>query len=651
MRAFIAATALVALCTASNTEAAPTDPAQEIKLEMRKHHDKVLAQHALASDPAAFSRKSYDYVVVGAGTAGLAVAARLSESGKYSVGVLESGPSGFGDPINDIPGQFGANLGSKYDYNYTTQANSATGVTARPWPRGHIVGGSSALNFLVWDAAAKAEYNAWEELGATGWNWNSMNKYMKQAETFTTPDATQQQQLHISVNPSNYGHQGAVKASFPRYVSKQVQNWIPALQALGIPKNDQPLAGDNTGASVQPSNINPVNSTRSYSAPAYFWPNSARPNLSLLPNARVDRINFGNSYVRKAVGGKQKANSVCFTSGGKQYTVKVNKEVIVSGGTVNSPQILELSGIGSSSVLSKAGIRTIIDNANVGENLQDHTYSYAAYELAAGNPTLDSLRWNTTFATEQKQLYANNKVSILDETVPSIAYVSVERILGKSGASKLIGQANSYVKSVNAPYKATLQKQIEFLQKYPDQISQMELIGVDGFFASSGFAPENGKTYITFLSASQHLLARGYVHITSKNSADAPTIQPNYYNNQFDTGLAVAGLRYLRKIAGTSQYANYIAKEVVPGTGLTSDADLTAFLKNTGTMTEYHPIGSASMLPRDKGGVVDPNLVVYGTSNVRVIDGSVLPVHVSAHIQRTIYGVAERGAALILGTA
>lgn len=651
MRSFVVATAAAAIYSAVSVEAAPADPAQEIKLEMRGHHDRVVAQRSLVSDPSAFASKSYDYVVVGAGTAGLAVAARLSQNGKYSVGVLESGPSGFGDPINDIPGQFGANLNTKYDYNYTTDANAQTGVAARPWPRGHVVGGSSALNFLVWDAASKAEYDAWEQLGNSGWNWDSMNKYMKKAETFTTPSAEQQQQLHINVNPSNYGHSGPIKASFPRYVSKQVQNWIPALQALGIPKNDEPLAGDNTGASVQPSNINVYNSTRSYSAPAYFFPNAARPNLALLPSARVDKINFGlASAVRKALGVNQKASSVSFTSNGKSYKVRVNKEVIVSGGTVNSPQILELSGIGNPTVLSKAGVKTIINNPNVGENLQDHTYSYAAYELKDGNPTLDSLRWNTTFAAEQKQLYANNQTSILDETVPSIAYVSVERILGSSNASKLIDQAASYVNSVNAPYKATLKKQLEYLQKYPDQISQMELIGIDGFFASSGFVPANGKNYITFLSASQHLLARGYIHIKSQKSADAPTIQPNYYNNQFDTGLAVAGLRYLRKIAGTSQYSSYIAQEVVPGKNLTSDSDLTAFLKTTGTMTEYHPIGTCSMLPRNAGGVVDANLIVYGTSNVRVVDASTSPVMISAHLQRGVYGIAEKAADLILST-
>lgn len=184
------------------------------------------------------------------------------------------------------------------DYNYTTEANSATGVTPKGWPRGHVVGGSSALNFLVVDAASEAEYNAWEELGNSGWNWASMNKYMKKSETFTTPSEADQKKLDIQVVPSDYGHNGPIHVKFPNYISKQVQNWIPALKTLGIPVNNQPLAGKNVGASVQPSDINPYNHTRSYSAPAYFYPNSARKNLALLANARVDKINWTASKKR-----------------------------------------------------------------------------------------------------------------------------------------------------------------------------------------------------------------------------------------------------------------------------------------------------------------------------------------------------------------
>lgn len=505
---------------------------------------------------------------------------------------------------------------------------------------------------MVWDAASEAEYNAWGELGNDGWNWDSLDYYMKKSESFTAPSQATQDKYDIDVVSSDYGSKGPVQVSFPKYVSKQVQNWIPALKSLGIAQNNQPLNGANVGASVQPSDINPANSTRSYSAPAYYYPNRARKNLALLTNARVDKINWSKSTINNSKKNKI-ATGVKFTSttSGKSYNVVAKKEVILSAGTVNSPQILELSGVGSASVLKAAGVTQVIDNANVGENLQDHTYSYAAFELKDGNPTLDSLRWNTTFAAEQTALYQANKVSILDETVPAIAYISLKTLLGRQAANKAIATAKAYIKTVSAPYKATLQKQVDQLSQYPDSIGQMELIGVDGYFAGVG-APESGKNYVTFLSASQHLLARGSIHINSASSADAPTIQPNYLNNQYDIDLAVAGIKMLRKLAASPQYAAYIEKEVVPGPDVQTDDQLVAFLKQKGGFaTEYHPIGTTSMLPRNAGGVVDSKLKVYSTDNVRVIDGAPAPLHVSAHVMRTIYGIAEKGADLVLADA
>lgn len=364
------------------------------------------------------------------------------------------------------------------------------------------------MNFLVWDRASKAEYDAWEQLGSQGWNWNNLYKYMRRAEDFTAPSAETLAALNITPVASDYGQSGPIQVSFPRYVSEQVSNWIGSLSSLGIPVNQQPLAGDNVGASLQPSNINQYNQTRSYSAPAYYFPNSNRKNLKVITSAQATKINFAPV----AVGGKATAKSVSFVSKGKSYEalLKPGGEAIVSGGTVNTPQILELSGIGNPAILKRYGIKTIVNNTNVGENVQDHTYSSAAYELKPGHITLDSLRNNATFAQEQAALYAANKTTILSETVPAIAYISLSKLVGNATAAKIIAEASAYANSSTAPYKATLLKQIEYLTQHPETISQMELIGVDGFFATNG-APEAGKNYVTFLAAQQHLLTRGSI--------------------------------------------------------------------------------------------------------------------------------------------
>ncbi|KDN45610.1 GMC oxidoreductase [Tilletiaria anomala UBC 951] len=600
-----------------------------------------------AAQPRDRPASGVDYVVLGGGTAGLTVAARLSEGGKYTVAVLEAGPDGRGDPIIDTPGQFGADLGTKYDWNMTTQPQS-NGVPAVGWPRGHVLGGSSALNFLVWDRPNKREIDAWEQLGSPGWNWDFVYKYIKKAETYTQPDPDKIEAMNFTPVASDYGTSGPIHVSFPFYVSEQVSKWIAALSSLGIQSNTR-AKGDNNGSALQPSDINPANSTRSYSAAAYFWPNSNRPNLKVLTGALVDKIMFNQN----SIGNNLVASGVNFQYNGASYTVPVRKEVILSAGSVMSPAILERSGIGKESVLSAAGIPQLKE-LPVGENLQEHTYSFAAYELESGHTTLDSLRNNATFAAEQKELYtanSKNPASILTETVPSIGYINLQELVGDDEASKIISQAESYVNSSHSPYNATLWKQIEFLKKDNETVTQMELIGVDGYFAGAG-APVAGKNYITFFAALQHPLSRGSIHISSSDPTTYPVINANYYTTDFDRTVASAGTGFLRKIAATQTYGSYIAQEVVPGAAVGNDAaSLEAFTTTTGFTTEYHPVGTASMLPERQGGVVDPRLKVYGTQNVRVVDASIIPLHVSAHIQALVYGIAEAGADLIKADA
>ncbi|PWY97515.1 alcohol oxidase [Testicularia cyperi] len=634
--AIIAAATLASAAAASPVAWSPISPRSDFANRVASNGQ--LAARAITNDAAKFASQTYDYVVVGAGTAGLTVAARLSEGGKYSVGVLEAGGSGFNVSIVDIPGQFGADLGTVYDWNYTTAAQS-NGVPAVGWPRGKVLGGSSALNFLVWDRSSSYEIDAWEQLGNPGWNWKNLYAAMKKSETFHAPSKKNADLLEIQPVASDYGTSGPIQVAFPNYIPKVVSKWVKALTSLGVPYNNQPLSGENVGASQQPSDINPSNYTRSYSAPAYLFPNQARKNLQVLTNALATKINFDTSS------DKLSATGVSFTSNGKPYIVKAKKEVIVSGGTVNSPQLLELSGIGNKTVLSKAGIKTLYANANVGENMQDHTYSATVYKLKDGTITLDSLRNNATFAAEQQARYAQNKSSIFTLTVPSISYVSLARVVGATKAKSLIADVTKYVQASTAPYKATLQKQLDFLNNYPDKVGQMELIGIAGYFAGTG-APKAGENYFTVLAANQHLFSRGNIHIQSSDATKYPVINANYFTVPFDLEISTAGTNYTRKIGLSQPYSDIVEGEYWPGANI----DQYEYTKTT-SVTEYHPVGTVSMLPRDKGGVVDASLRVYGTKNVRVVDASIIPSHVAAHIQATIYGVAEYASQIIKNQA
>ena len=471
---------------------------------------------------------------------------------------------------------------------------------------------------------------------------------MKKSEHFHMPSPQIASELHIKPSAKDYGDSGPVQVSFPFYIGKQTQNWIPALESLGIPRNDHSLGGNNVGASVQPSIIDPATSKRSYSVSAYLSPNLGRPNLKVLTGALVDHIEFSSASSDEAA---HTATGVVFQDkSGASYTLKAKREVILSAGTVFTPAILERSGIGAKQVLERAGVqRQLVDLPGVGENMQDHTYASMSWQLQEGNITLDSLRNDPAFAEKQQELYAKNSQnpgSLLTEGVPTVAYISLEELVGKDECKKLVSDAEQYVAKCDKPYKPTLEKQLEWLQKYPDHIAQMELIGVDGFFATNG-APEPGKNYMTLLAAQQHLFSRGSVHIASTDVAAHPKIDAGYFTAPWDLAVATAGTKFLRKIAGTKQYASYIDKEVVPGTASSSDEDLKQYTRTIGTTTEYHHLGSASMLPREHGGVVDADLRVYGTKNVRCIDASIMPIHVSAHIQALVYGIAEAGADII----
>ncbi|KAL1744312.1 GMC oxidoreductase [Schizophyllum fasciatum] len=589
------------------------------------------------TDPAAFAASAFDYIVVGAGSAGMTVAARLSEDPSVKVGVIEAGDTALGEDKIDVPGMFGAGIGTVYDWNYTTEAQQ-NGVPSRPWPRGRVVGGSSALNFLVWDRPSKADYDVWEKLGNDGWNWDRLLAYIKKAETWTEPSADEEAGLHANPDPSYFGNSGPVHVSFGNHISKATQSWIPALEALGIARNDNPLSGNNIGANQSPSDIRPSNSSRAYSAAAYYYPNEARENLVLLPGALVTGINFD------ANGGSLTATSVSFVKGGSSYNATVAKEVVLSAGTVNTPQILELSGIGKADVLSAAGVPQLLD-LPVGENLQEHTYSSIAFEVANGTDTLDRLRNDPGWQAEQLANWRSGAPSVYDQAVPSLGYVTLPQLVGDTKAAKLLAGVQAYVAAQkDSVYYPIMEAQLDLLAD--NTVGQMELIAIDGFYAASG-APEAGKEYITYLAANQHAFSRGSIHIASKNASQYPKIQANYFDVDFDLDVQTAGTEKMIEVARSGPFADYVGAQVVPPSDV---KDLREFSKTT-LATEYHPVGTASMLPRDKGGVVDAQLKVYGTSNLRVADASVVPIHIAAHMQATVVGIGETAADIIKGVA
>ncbi|KAK6337778.1 hypothetical protein TWF696_001258 [Orbilia brochopaga] len=586
---------------------------------------------AIHSRDGSTSATTYDFIIVGGGTAGLAFATGLGQKlPNAKILVLEAGPA---PPANEpgisIPGLKGSTLFGPYDWKFLTTPQENINGRVIGQSRGKVLGGSTALNFMVWDRAAKAEYDAWEAIGNHGWAWGTMLKYMLKVENYVKTSSI------FGLN-KGVGTGGPIQTTIDRIQPPQQLPFIPTMNNLGVPTNLESLNGNPMGAVYQPSNIRASNYTRSW-APEYLW--LAGPNIQIVTDATVKKVNLQ----RTSKG--QQATGVTLEDG-TVYTAK--KEVILSAGTFQSPQILEASGIGQSAILANAGIPQILNLPGVGENLQDHVYVSAAYQLKPGFTSFDSLTTNATYAAEQMALYQSGQPSAFDYNGSNFAFLNWNQILGIDAYLLLLAaQAASPTSIVD---QTKLSYLINPLIK--SGIPQVEILFADGYTGTKGYpaagTPAHGNQYITLLGILQHSFSKGSVHIdaSAPSAPSPPVIDPNYLAKAYDAEALKQIVKYLRKIANTAPLKNILVGEYEPGASVDTEAEILSYVKDT-VSTLWHPVGTCAMLPKNQNGVVDCNLKVYGTTNLRVVDASVIPVQISAHIQTAVYGIAERAAELI----
>lgn len=572
---------------------------------------------------------TYDFIVIGGGTAGLAVASRLSQYlPNNTVLVIEAGPDGRDVPGIYIPGMKGSTLGGIYDYNFTTVAQPHAGNRVWAQNRGKVLGGSSALNLMCWDRASVAEYDAWEHIGNPGWNWDSMITNMLKVENYT-------QSVHPAQEiDQGVGVDGPIHATINRIQPTDQDTWIPTMENFGFSENMESLDGNPLGVSLQPNNIDTAKYTRSYS-PEYL--KIAGSNLHVMTGSQVIKINTEKRHGQViATGVTLKGN----------LTINACKEVILSAGSFQSPGLLELSGIGNSSIIAAAGIKPVLELPTVGENLQDHIRIQNSFKLK-NLTSFDELKYNATFKAEQLTLYNANKVSSYDYAASGFAYLTWPQALGNESAA-LIDVAKN---ATNAKASVVDKTKLDFLTGNKSHtIPQLEIIFSDGYTGVGGYpvvnSSEYGSNYFTLLSVIMHTLSRGHVHINISDPLGKPIIDPRYLSNEYDLQAAIAATKLNRKIAQTAPMKDIIAEEYEPSSAVQTDKQWRDFALNH-TLTIYHPLGTCAMLPKKDGGVVSPELKVYGTKNLRVVDASIIPVQLSAHIQTAIYGIAERAAEMI----
>ncbi|KAK7424599.1 hypothetical protein QQZ08_008609 [Neonectria magnoliae] len=596
-----------------------------------------------------FSSRTFDFVVVGGGTAGLAVASRLASADpSLSVGVLEAGGVVAPDDRDDvnIPGHYGRSLGGTYDWHLATVPQQGLAGRSLPWPRGRVLGGTSALNYMAWNRPSRDDLDAWLALGNPGWGWDDLLPFFKHSETFHPPSHAVQQHHDVSHNPDTFGQSGPIQVSYPTDYSPSHRLWHRTLNAVGVETNSSHVDGSNVGVWTTVNAVDPRTARRSF---ATHYCSPAAANLHILTRATVNEI------VLQDVQGQLVATGVRFACQGRQHVVSVSREVILSAGSVKSPQILELSGIGSREVLAQANVHLKVDSPAVGENLQDHLMLATIFEVDPLLANREDLQKDEKLAAAAREQYTRDKAGPLTMLPVSLCYVPLAHFVPGDALAALHAKADKLT-VFDAEKKTILKQRLDGRAR----LGQIEYIFDLGNW-SPYFKGEHGKKYGTMLQILQYPFSVGSIHIRpaghrSTTAEDPPAIDPQYYggaHGALDVDVMKECAVFLQKVVHTEPLAGIIRAPASPSTAILADEQRLREWIVQNTITDWHPVGTCAMGGRVgiKGGVVDERLRVYGVKGLRVVDASVMPLQISAHIQATVYAIAEKGAHMILEDA
>lgn len=462
-----------------------------------------------------------------------------------------------------------------------------------------------------------------------------------------------------------FGVSGPVDVSYATEYSGSHQYWHDTLQHLGVHNNRSHMTGSNVGAWTNLGSVNPRAGTRTSSATAYYQPHRQRTNLVVLTEA------FANKIILEQDDGSWAARGVQFVHRGQTLSAFASKEVIVCAGTVQSPQILELSGIGNPDILRSAGIETIVSSPFVGENLQDHIMAASIYEVDSSLPNPDDLKTDPDTAAAAREEFTSKGTGPLTILPNSICYLSLSQVMSEEAYSRLQAKANGI--QDDFPERNDIRR-ARFDPSVP-KLGQIEYIFDLGNW-NPYFRPDHassGRKYATMLQILQYPFSRGSIHVRSANPIDKPSIDPRYYRDDggsLDLEIMVECAKFAEKVTQTLPLASIVHGRVMPPGSARTDDELRNWLVKE-TITDWcvslhlsyfvqydrradsifrHPIGTCGM-GGDRGitgGVVDKRLRVYGVNGLRVIDASIMPLQISAHLQATVYAIAEKGAHMIL---
>ena len=526
---------------------------------------------------------TFDYVIVGAGSAGATLAARLTENPNTRVALLEAGKKDR-HPLIHIP--FGLALMSRIrslNWNYQTAPQSQLNQRSLYWPRGKTLGGSSSVNAMCYIRGDKQDYDDWAANGATGWDWASVLPYFKKSEA----NQWGADEFH--------GDSGPLSVTDLRYISPMTERFLAAGDTLGLPKRKDFNRIEREGLGLY--QVTQKNGQRCSTAKGYLTDARQRPNLTLLTDCLAEKVQVTNG----------RATGVHVRHKGLRKVIEASKEVILSGGAINSPQLLMLSGIGCQKALTQLGIEVHSDVPAVGQNLQDHLDVIIQHRGPAPG----------SYAMDVRELPRYIKAGV--------------RYLFKRDEmlSSNIAEGAGFLKSTETASRPDLQ--LHFLPAILEDHGRRLVAGY-------GFGLHLCQLY-------PH--SRGQITLRSANPADAPCIDPNYLSDQRDIDTLLAAIRVGRNILAAAPLAELNSREVLPGEDKQSDDELLSFIRQHAESI-YHPIGTCKMGdPAQPDVVVDPQLKVKGVEGLRVVDASVMPSLIGGNTNAPTIMIAERIADLI----